>query len=289
MGRVGPKERRRLLLGNAAERVIRNGDRAVTTVRVPRVQKIKSKPPGLGTGRGERAAVVLMGSPGSGKTTLARALAECTPISIIEVGNLLKLEVQRGTKLGRVIKQFTSTGKLVPLVHVTKIVSTALRKAQEDIVLFDGIPRSTRQINPFLRMLAGQGLYLRAVIILKLDLQTALNRLVGRRICSRCGTLYNILAKPSKPMKICQRCGGELIQRQDDREEVVRERFKRFGNETLPVIEFFKKEFSELTWEQSATTPLPQRIKRVWRRLERAIPHIRIGTKQKRMPNPQLT
>ena len=97
----------------------------------------------LRAGRRERAAVVLMGSPGSGKTTLARALAERTPISIIEVGNLLKSEAQRGTKLGRAMKPFTSTGNLVPLAHVMKIVSSALRKAQENIVLFDGIPRST--------------------------------------------------------------------------------------------------------------------------------------------------
>jgi adenylate kinase len=221
--------------------------------------------------RGERAAIVLMGSPGSGKTTLARALAERTPISIIEVGNLLKREVQRGTTLGKAIKPFTSTGNLVPLAHVKKIVSKALQKAHEDIVLFDGIPRSTEQILPLREMLAENGLELSAVIILTLDLQTALDRLVGRRICNQCGALYNISGRSAKQAKICKRCGGELIQRKDDSEEVVRERFERFRIETLPVIEFFKKEFGELTWKQSATNPQTQRVHRVWRRLEKAI------------------
>jgi adenylate kinase len=236
------------------------------------IEKDKRKAVELRAGRRERAAVVLMGSPGSGKTTLARALAERTPISIIEVGNLLKSEVQRRTKLGNAVKSFISTGNLVPLVHVMKIVSSALRKTQQDIVLFDGIPRSTEQIIPFLELLADHGLHLRAVIILTLDLETALNRLAGRRICNRCGALYNIKAGASKPIKICERCGGELVQRQDDLEEIVRERFERFERETLPVIKFFKKDFSELTWEQSATTSPKQRIERVWRRLEKTIP-----------------
>lgn len=272
MGSVGRKGMRRLLLGSVAERVIRDADCPVTIVRAPRTQKQNPTRPGSKAARGERAAVVLMGSPGSGKTTLARALAERTPISIIEVGNLLKREVQRGTKIGKAIKPFTSTGNLAPLEHVMEIFSTALQKAPEDIVLFDGIPRSTGQIIPFLKLLAEQGLDLRAVIVLTLDLKTALDRLAGRRICNKCGALYNVTERSAKQEKICERCGGELIQREDDREEIIRERFERFEHETLPVIEFFKKEFGELTWEQSATAPEKQRIERVWHRLEKVIP-----------------
>jgi adenylate kinase len=282
MGSVGRKGIRRLLLGSVAENVIRKAECPVTIVRGPRPRKQKRAPLGLGTSRGERAAIVLMGSPGSGKTTLARALAERAPISIIEVGNLLQREVQRGTSLGKAMKPFTSTGNLVPWGQVTEVVSKALRKAREDIVLFDGIPRSTTQIGPFLEMLAEQGLELRAVVILTLGLQTALARLVGRLICNQCGELYNVPARSSKSLKICERCGGELVQRQDDREEIVRERFKRFEHETMPVIRFFKKEFSELTWEQSATMPEQQRIERVWRRLKKTTPHNGSRVKQKR-------
>jgi adenylate kinase len=270
MGSVGKKGLRRLPLGSVAEHVIRNADCPVTIVRAPRNQKPMQH--GLGAGRGKRAAVVLMGPPGSGKTTLARALAERTPISIIEVGNLLKREVQRGTMLGKKIERYTSVGELVPLAHVTEIVSKASQKTREDIVLFDGMPRATSQILPFLEMLDEQRLDLCAVIILTLDLQTALDRLVGRRICKRCGALHNVAGQSAEQVNICERCGGELIQRQDDREEIVRERFERFEHETLPVIEFFKKEFDELTWEQSATTPAKQRIERVWCRLGNAIP-----------------
>jgi adenylate kinase len=256
-------------------------------VKSARAKKNTSKAPRSARGRAERSAVVLMGSPGSGKTTLARELAQCIPLSIIEVGNLLKGEVQRGTKLGKTIKSFTSKGTLVPLVYVMKVVSAASRKAREKIVMFDGIPRSTEQITPFLEMLAEHGLTLRAVIVLTLKIQTALDRLVGRRICSKCGTLYNIRTETSKLIKTCQRCGGKLVQRRDDREEVVRERFKRFDDETMPVIEFFKNEFGELTWEQSATTPMPQRLRQVMRRLRKAIPHVRITVKQKSVMRPK--
>lgn len=273
MGSAGRKGLQRLLLGSVAERVVRNANCPVTIVRAPRPQKQRIKRSGWGAGFGERAAVVLMGSPGSGKTTLARALAERTPISIIEVGNLLKREVQRGTALGKAMKPFTSTGNLVPLAHVTEIVSKALRKAQEEIVLFDGIPRATSQILPFLELLAEHGLELRAVIVLTLDLQTALDRLTGRRICKKCGALHNVTGRDANKTKTCERCGGELIQRRDDREEIVRERFERFAHETLPVVEFFKEEFGSLTWEQSATTPIKQRVDRVWRKLETAIEH----------------
>jgi adenylate kinase len=269
MGRVGRKGIRRLLLGSVAEQVIRNSKCPVTIPRAPQSQKQKPTRPGLGAGRGERAAIVLMGPPGSGKTTVARALAERAPTSIIEVGTLLKREVHRKTALGKAMEPFTSTGKLAPLAHVMEIVSKALQKTNEDIVLYDGIPRSTGQIIPLLKLLAEQGLDLRAVIVLALDFRTAPDRLNGQRICSKCGALHNVPASSSKSLKTCERCGGKLIHRADDREEVVRERFARFAHETLPVIGFFKKEFPDRTWEQSATTPQKQRVDQIWGRLQK--------------------
>jgi adenylate kinase len=256
-----------------AGRVIRGTDCPGTIVRPPRTKKQKLMRPEPGADRGKRVAVVLMGPPGSGKTTLGRALAEHMPISLIEVGNLLKREVQRGTRLGRTIKPFTSAGKLVPLAYVTEIVSQALQKARENVVLFDGIPRSTTQIAPVLKMLSQHGLDLCAVIVLTLDFQTALDRLGGRRICNRCGRIYNVATRSSASSNICERCGGELIPRHDDQWKVVLARFRRFERETVPVIKFFKKKFGKLTWEQSATKPLKQRIDRIRRRLQKDIRH----------------
>jgi len=219
----------------------------------------------------KRIAIVLMGSPGSGKTTLARGLAEHRPLSIIEVGSLLKREVQRGTTLGETIRPFTTTGKLVPLECVEAIISKEVAQAKEDLVLFDGIPRSTTQIASFLQLLADHELELGAVIVLTLDLQTALDRLTGRLVCQKCGALYNVAASSEEPQKICAQCGGKLVQRDDDREEVVQARFRRFERETVPVIDFFEKKFSAVTWEQSATTPKKERIDRVWGRLQKIV------------------
>jgi len=215
-------------------------------------------------------AAVLLGPPGSGKTTLARSLSERNHISVIETGNLLENEIRRGTEFGRQIKPYKMAGELVPSDLVKKVVSTALKQLSGDIILFDGFPRSPDQLKILFELLDEHHLALCGVLFLTVDLNTVLERLSGRRVCSKCGTPYHIRSHPPKKADVCDRCGGELIQRPDDRPEVVRERFKNYEQSTLPVMDTFAREYPALV-ERETTLGAPSEVAdRVWHWLEEA-------------------
>lgn len=274
MGSVGRKGIGRFLLGSVAETVLREATCPVTIV-PPLGRKIRKVRRESLLGEQKRgAAVVLIGPPGSGKTTLAHALGNRGQIPRIEVGTLLRREVERGTTLGKTIEASVNSGKLASMQAVEALVSDALANVEDNVVLFDGIPRTTKQILPFLKTLVDHGFDLFAVIVVHVNARTTLRRLSGRRVCTGCGKISNIHEAPAKSRKKCELCGGDLVQRKDDRKEIVEARLKRFERETLPVIEFFKKELRRMTLEVPGTALNPRTIDRTWRRLQKLVPQI---------------
>jgi adenylate kinase len=204
----------------------------------------------------ERCAVLLVGPAGSGKTTLARALSTSgvgsgteMKIGVIETGNLLEAEIRRATPVGARIKPYKAAGELVPSQLVEEVISAELDRIQGCLVLFDGFPRSLDQVEVQSRVLKRHNRELCAVIVLVLELEVSIRRLSGRRICSNCGSLYNIYSNPPKQEGVCDRCGSQLIQRGDDREELIRHRFATYQRETVPVINYFKRECPQIVCE----------------------------------------
>lgn len=187
-----------------------------------------------------RKIVILLGNPGAGKGTQARAIMRQLDIPQISTGDMLREAVARQTPLGLQAKQKLGAGELVSDDIVNGIV--AERIVQEDCrngFILDGYPRTVQQAETFSgTMMAEDQLF---VIEIAVDSAYLADRLVGRLMCSRCGDIYNIYSRPPQRQGACDRCGGKLIHRSDDQEHLIRERFRTYRDETYPLVDYYQK------------------------------------------------
>ena len=185
--------------------------------------------------------LILLGPPGAGKGTQASAIVKRYNIPHISTGDIFRLNIKENTPLGKEVKSYLDAGILVPDELVVDIVKDRLKKSDcENGFILDGYPRTINQAEVLDKELAKMGTKLDAVINIFLDVQLLIERAVGRRLCKNCGATYHIKFHPPKQDGICDICGGELYQRDDDKEETVKKRIEIYLTQTKPLIEYYK-------------------------------------------------
>ena len=191
--------------------------------------------------------IVLLGMPGTGKGTQAKILKEKYNIPHISTGELFREAVVSNTSLGLKVKNYLSNGKLVPDDVVNEVVKERLSRTDcEKGFILDGYPRTLEQAR-FLDNTLEENKKKVKVLSLEMDEKEVLNRLTGRRICEKCKKEYNIVSLLPKTPNICDICGNKLIQREDDKEETIKERLKVYWEQTSPLTEYYKKKGTMMT------------------------------------------
>jgi len=178
--------------------------------------------------------LILLGPPGAGKGTVAKRLAAEHGYLHLSTGDILREEVARGTELGKKAKAYMDAGELVPDELILAMVKE--RVAEKDGVLFDGFPRTLAQARGLEEFATVD-----MVVFLELDRDTVVERLSARRVCPKCGALYNLLTQPPKEDERCDRCGAELIQRDDDKPEVISRRFQVYMRDSAPLVDYYQE------------------------------------------------
>ncbi len=186
--------------------------------------------------------IILLGAPGVGKGTQAKLIMEKHQIPQISTGDILRAEVQNETELGKKVKAIMDKGELVSDELMLQIIEKRLKQpdCQKGFIL-DGFPRTIPQAEGLDEILVKLGdINLKAIDIAVPD-EEIVKRLASRRICSQCGTPYNLLVNPPQTDDICDVCGGAVIQRDDDKEETVRKRLSVYRENTEPLIHYYKQ------------------------------------------------
>jgi adenylate kinase len=185
--------------------------------------------------------LILLGPPGAGKGTQAKMLTEAFSIPQISTGDILRAAVKDATPMGLKAKEYMDAGGLVPDEVVVGIVRDRLQ--EEDCIngfILDGFPRTVAQADALQSSLVEMNKELDHVISLDVDAESLVERLTGRRTCKECGRGYHVKFDPPREAGVCEACGGELFQRDDDQEETIRTRLQVYADQTSPLIRYYR-------------------------------------------------
>jgi adenylate kinase len=204
-------------------------------------------------------AVVLFGSPGSGKGTQSKLLVQALGIPQISTGDMLREHVRKGNATATAVEAKLKAGILVKDEVVNQLVESRLAQpdAERGFIL-DGYPRTLAQADALCGILTARGVH-ELVIHLVVDYNVIIARLTGRRQCPVCGTLYNVISKPPRVPGVCDLEGAKLIVREDDREEVIRERLDAYEKQTRPLLDYFRAKGKRI-YDVDASHDSPEKV-----------------------------
>jgi adenylate kinase len=184
--------------------------------------------------------IILLGPPGAGKGTQAKLLIERLGVPQISTGDMLRAAVKAGTPLGREAKAFMDRGALVPDSVIIGLVRERLQAPDcARGYILDGFPRTEAQAEALERTLLDLRLTLDHVLCLEVPAEELVARIAGRRTCRGCGAMFHVRFSPAKRDGVCDACGGETYQRDDDREDTVRRRLEVYSQQTEPLVRFY--------------------------------------------------
>jgi len=211
--------------------------------------------------------IILLGPPGAGKGTIAVEIKKEKDIPIISTGDILRKAIKNGTDLGKEAQSYVNSGKLVPDYLIMKIIEERIKEKDcKKGFLLDGFPRTIKQAEDLDLLFKRLKYHIDQVFYFETSKNTIVERLSDRRVCTKCGATYNLNYNPPKSKDKCDKCGGELIQRDDDKEETILKRLEVFNDETLPLVNYYYKQ--NMLTKINADQDLDDRFKEVEERLK---------------------
>ena len=206
--------------------------------------------------------LILLGAPGAGKGTVAKLLTKMDGSVQISTGDILRAAVAAGTELGKQAEAAMKAGELVSDDLIMGIMRERLKEDDcKNGYLLDGFPRTIPQAEALKVLLADMGEELDAVVSIEVPRDVILDRLTTRRTCTGCGEIYNVKSKPPKEEGVCDKCGGDVVQRDDETEEAIGNRLDVYNAQTAPLAGFYEKEGNVLTVEATESDAVIEAIK----------------------------
>lgn len=213
--------------------------------------------------------LIMFGPPGGGKGTYSARISKKYGIPHIATGDIFRREANGGSELGRKVKEYLDRGELVPDEVVNEVVRKRLSEPDcQDGFVLDGYPRTLPQAKAL-----GEEVDIDLVINLDVSEEIIVNRLSNRRVCRECGKIYNLKSMPPEEEGVCDKCGGELYQREDDRPKVIRRRLNTYEERSQPIIDYYREKNTVKDIVAREEKPVEEMMEEIYTAIEETILH----------------